>query len=447
MKSTKITVFAVACAFVLGCGDDSKIDLPEQSSSNGIDGTPNGNGGSQSDAGPRTVVCDGAPDGTPCGSPSDRTHCIFDACVRNACGDGVPAFGEECDDGDEEDGDGCSSRCKLEVKPGCGNGVLEPGEQCDDGNMSDADACTAACKNPRCGDGVVSRGEECDDGNVSNGDACTSKCEKPPVLCGNNAMDPGEECDDGNTTDGDGCQGDCTLPKCGDGHVDGDEQCDDGNTTAGDGCENDCTLPVFGTGGTGSGGNGSGGTGSGGTGSGGTGSGGTGSGGTGGNDEDAGTVTDSDCEACRETNCTNYQGYMNPVDGCFDTGADGMTARMVFGSTAAAFSPTYVQTCVDAIACARANGCGHTLGTIASDCYCGPFHSGFGLDECGTKGPEGTPPCRAAWEALTGQTIPSMVLNTISDAENSMAGYAYNLLECDAYFCTGDTGQIGNCLQ
>ncbi|HCU25569.1 MAG TPA: hypothetical protein DF383_11190, partial [Deltaproteobacteria bacterium] len=49
----------------------------------------------------------------------------------NFCGDGQPAFNEECDDGNSIDGDGCESDCTLT----CGNGNLDSGEQCDDGNL------------------------------------------------------------------------------------------------------------------------------------------------------------------------------------------------------------------------------------------------------------------------------------------------------------------------
>ena len=31
------------------------------------------------------------------------------------------------------------------VEPGCGDGVVQPGEECDDGNMADADGCNADC--------------------------------------------------------------------------------------------------------------------------------------------------------------------------------------------------------------------------------------------------------------------------------------------------------------
>jgi hypothetical protein len=46
---------------------------------------------------------------------------------------------------------------------GCGNDVLDPGEECDDGNDDDNDACTSLCLLPRCGDGTAWYGmEDCD---------------------------------------------------------------------------------------------------------------------------------------------------------------------------------------------------------------------------------------------------------------------------------------------
>lgn len=60
--------------------------------------------------------------------------------------------------------------------PVCGNGVVEPPEDCDDGNQLDGDACPADCNIIRCGDGVVEGGEECDDGNLADGDGCSAFC-------------------------------------------------------------------------------------------------------------------------------------------------------------------------------------------------------------------------------------------------------------------------------
>ena len=49
--------------------------------------------------------------------------------------------------------------------PVCGDGVLEaPQEECDDGNEEDGDDCTARCDIAVCGDGIVNvNAETCDD--------------------------------------------------------------------------------------------------------------------------------------------------------------------------------------------------------------------------------------------------------------------------------------------
>lgn len=96
------------------------------------------------------------------------------------CGDGVRSGNElcanMCDDGNLDDGDGCSSRCVLEF---CRDGILQPGlgEVCE-GHQR---ACTWDCTHlVVCGDSVVEDAveyaERCDDGNTRDGDACTSDC-------------------------------------------------------------------------------------------------------------------------------------------------------------------------------------------------------------------------------------------------------------------------------
>jgi cysteine-rich repeat protein len=51
------------------------------------------------------------------------------------------------------------------------------GEQCDDGNLIDNDGCDSNCRvSDVCGNGIISAGEQCDDGNVFNGDGCSSAC-------------------------------------------------------------------------------------------------------------------------------------------------------------------------------------------------------------------------------------------------------------------------------
>ena len=63
----------------------------------------------------------------------------------------------------------------------CGNATLDPGEQCDDGNVVDGDGCDANCTATGCGNGIVTAGEECDDGNLDDGDGCSSSCQVQPT--------------------------------------------------------------------------------------------------------------------------------------------------------------------------------------------------------------------------------------------------------------------------
>ena len=173
----------------------------------------------------------------------DNTDGCRNDCTLPFCGDGIVDSGEQCDDGNLNNADGCRNDCTVAV---CGDGIVDPGEQCDDGNTIDGDGCQANCMNPVCGDGILDAGEACDDGNNINGDGCQADCSLP--RCGDGILDAGEQCDDGNNIDGDGCQGDCSLPFCGDGILDTGEQCDDGNNVDGDGCQADCKLPACGDG-------------------------------------------------------------------------------------------------------------------------------------------------------------------------------------------------------
>jgi len=99
----------------------------------------------------------------------------------------------------------------------CGNSIKEAGEQCDDGNKSNGDGCSSGCRleNWKCGNGIIEGAEECDDGNVNTGDGCTPQCKLefavPVPVCGNSIKETGEQCDDGNVTDKDGCSSACKL--------------------------------------------------------------------------------------------------------------------------------------------------------------------------------------------------------------------------------------------
>ncbi len=158
-------------------------------------------------------------------------------CIRNVCGDGYLAANEGCDDANQIDDDQCSNTCKLN---GCGDKVVGPGEECDDGNTVDDDACSNLCKAPFCGDANVNAGEQCDKGDSNGNDqACTLQCQL--AFCGDGLVQAGVEgCDDGNQFDGDACSSMCQSPTCGDGVKQEDEACDDGNQTDGDGCSSTC---------------------------------------------------------------------------------------------------------------------------------------------------------------------------------------------------------------
>ncbi|HRE88909.1 MAG TPA: DUF4215 domain-containing protein, partial [Myxococcota bacterium] len=181
----------------------------------------------------------------------------------------------------------------------CGNGVVDDGtngtedrgEQCDDGNFTNGDGCSWDCRRPFCGDRLVdtydkdgvSFTETCDDGNTTDGDGCAATCTSVE-LCGDGELNPrgytlqaeaygqasgtaiagAEACDPApggvhleETAD---CNLDCTIARCGDGKVNdaAGESCDPGTgTVVGNNdlalapsadCNADCTVAACGDG-------------------------------------------------------------------------------------------------------------------------------------------------------------------------------------------------------
>jgi cysteine-rich repeat protein len=82
-----------------------------------------------------TVVSATYPDGRPDPDTFFERRLIL-------CGDGITGPLEQCDDGNQIDGDGCDSNC---TRTGCGNGIVTDGELCDDGNLRDGDGCNSDC--------------------------------------------------------------------------------------------------------------------------------------------------------------------------------------------------------------------------------------------------------------------------------------------------------------
>ena len=118
---------------------------------------------------------------------------------RNAfCGNGTvdAACGELCDDGSAND-DAAPNACRNDCHPArCGDGVVDNGEECDDGNVRNCDGCSAVCTVEAglgCGDGVPypTCGESCDDGNSVAGDGCDAHCVAERALGGGS---PGPDC-------------------------------------------------------------------------------------------------------------------------------------------------------------------------------------------------------------------------------------------------------------
>ena len=99
--------------------------------------------------------------------------------TKSVCGNGLKESGEECDDGNNINNDGCSSDCQLEIIPLCGDSIVQNDETCDDGNTANNDGCSAFCKIELCGDGIIQTGEMCDDGNQVPNDSCSNECTVP----------------------------------------------------------------------------------------------------------------------------------------------------------------------------------------------------------------------------------------------------------------------------
>jgi len=148
-------------------------------------------------------------------SPSNEFFCTKGSCVRGYCGDGYidTAAGEECDDMNTDDKDGCRKDCQF---------TCETTEECDNGNFCDgAEICLPATH--QCATGVKpAQNTQCnppDNTKWCNFDTCVL------IGCGNGTLDAdkGEECDDGNVTPNDGCEVDCKWT------CESNEECSDKN--------------------------------------------------------------------------------------------------------------------------------------------------------------------------------------------------------------------------
>ncbi|MDF2379574.1 MAG: myxococcus cysteine-rich repeat containing protein [Candidatus Gracilibacteria bacterium] len=226
---------------------------------------------------------------------------------RFRCGNSILELTEQCDDGNRDDGDGCSFYCRLEY---CGDGIVQSGigEQCDDANSNDGDGCSSQCviesivsgttggsggtggtsgtggsgstsggsgsgtatgtggtgtsavlplrpSAPVCGNGILEAGEQCDDGNSLSGDSCSTLCSIEdsnglPVEPENpedpEAVENPEEPENSEDPQNEESDLDDEILQsvCGNGQKESGEECDDGNLTNGDSCSNICRLEI-----------------------------------------------------------------------------------------------------------------------------------------------------------------------------------------------------------
>ncbi len=194
------TVVAVLAAVLLGrpahaliCGDGVLDPLEQCDDGNVVDGDccsstcqfeASGNNCSDGNACTQTDQCDGA--GTCVGSNPvicsalDQCHGVG-TCNSGTglCSNPTQPDGTSCDDGDTcTITDHCVSGFCQGNSTTCGDGTTQAscGEQCDDGNVVDGDGCDSNCTPTSCGNGIQTGAEECDDGNLVDGDGCSSTC-------------------------------------------------------------------------------------------------------------------------------------------------------------------------------------------------------------------------------------------------------------------------------
>jgi cysteine-rich repeat protein len=155
-------------------------------------------------------------DGVVCATPSASGMCRDEVCVAPGCGNDFVDDGEECDDGNDEDGDGCDADCTFtcDATEGCEDGNVCNGvaicqladHTCMPGtapNCNDDDPCTTDSCDPvgGCvhtlvedldGDGFVrfdhplGCGDDCDDGDPTRYPTATELCDAVDQNCDGN---------------------------------------------------------------------------------------------------------------------------------------------------------------------------------------------------------------------------------------------------------------------
>ncbi len=170
-------------------------------------------------------------DGSPCG---DNASCSGGVCVPHICGDGIKQGDEECDDGDDDDSNGCTKACLF---------TCVSSRDMQETVVNDCNPDAVCNETTHMWEG----GNPLPDGTVCNrqqGYCLNGVCVL--AVCGDGVQDPNEECDLGeqNGAENSGCLANCRMTQCGNGIIEGNEMCDDGNNTNIDGCDYRCVAEV-----------------------------------------------------------------------------------------------------------------------------------------------------------------------------------------------------------
>ncbi|MCK5063173.1 MAG: DUF4215 domain-containing protein, partial [Candidatus Aenigmarchaeota archaeon] len=127
-------------------------------------------------------------------STDDSIYWVLSDCPAGPyCGDGIVQSPEQCDDGNDNNTDGCTDQCIIED---CGDDIIQTylGDECDDDGLNGVPCvpdyegscmyCSEICMDvtlygPYCGDGYIDQPyEECDgDAGVGEHQTCTENCE------------------------------------------------------------------------------------------------------------------------------------------------------------------------------------------------------------------------------------------------------------------------------